>query len=69
MEQSLTEASWKDYFPRLTSPLGMLFYSFFVYIVIALIWRLKENYIIPKLEANFDRGINSTILKNRIKKT
>lgn len=57
-----------DYFPSLTSPLGMVFYSFFIYLFILIIWRLKQKYVVPTIFNSVNNGIKKSMEENRARR-
>ena len=69
MNQSPKASStWIDILPSLTSPLGMVFYSFFVYLFILIIWRLKQKYVVPTIFNSVNKGIKQSMVENRLRR-
>ena len=62
-------SEWMDYFPDFMSPLGMIFYSFIVYIIVIIHGIIRKRTVEKYVDKSLRDSIQNSVLENRKKRS
>lgn len=60
---------WMDYLPDFMSPLGMIFYSFIVYIIVIIHASMRKLTVEKYVDKSLRDSIQKSVLENRRKRS
>lgn len=65
----MTWSEWYEYLPDFMSPLGMVFYSVLVYIIIVIRTVLRKNTVEKYVDNSLRESIRKNVIENRKKRS